>query len=195
MRKLWSCALALTIGTGCAGAVIEPGHRGLMFNPRTGGLQHEVLAPGYYSLDSCFLRSVCSRIVDFDVSYSTKKEEIVTLSSEGLRVDIKVAVTYRPIIAELYELDTEVGPAYYDEVIGPEFRSIARSVFARHSYQELEKNNEKIEDEIEVGLRMRTKGKHVEIASVTMQQINYAPGSWCGSTPTEKDVPLNPPAQ
>jgi len=146
-----------------------------MFDPKGGGLKHEILAPGYYSLDSCFLRTVCNRIDDFDISYTTKKEEIETTSIEGLTMGLKVAVIYRPIIAELYELDTEIGPLYYDEVIGPEFRSAARGVFARHSYAELQKNNDKIEDEIETELRKRTKGKHVEIASVTMEQITYAP--------------------
>jgi len=51
-----------------------------------------------------------------------------TTSIEGLTMGLKVAVIYRPIIAELYELDTEIGPLYYDEVIGPEFRSAARGV-------------------------------------------------------------------
>ena len=65
---------------------------------------------------------------------------------------------YRPVVTELYELDTEVGPDYYHEVIAPEFRSAARGVFARHSYPDLERNNEKIEDEIEGDLRRRTTG-------------------------------------
>jgi hypothetical protein len=153
--KLVSATLiALTIGgTGCYGATIEPGHRGMLFDPKSGGLKHDILAPGYYSLDSCFLRTVCQRIDDFDVTYSTKKEEIQTVSIEQLTMQLRVAVIYRPIISELYELDTEIGPNYYDEVIGPEFRSAARGVFARHSYTELQKNNAAIEDEIEAELR------------------------------------------
>ncbi len=175
MRKLVFCAIALIVGSGCAGSVIEPGHRGLMFDPKQTGLKHEILAPGYYSLDSCFMRTVCNRIDDFDITYQTKKEEIGTTSTEGLGMELKVNVIFRPIISELYELDTEIGPNYYDEVIGPEFRSAARGVFARHSYAELQKNNDKIEDEIETELRKRIKGKHVEVASVTMESITYAP--------------------
>jgi len=160
---------------GCAGAVVEPGHRGLLFDPRNGGLRHEVLPPGYYSLSSCFLRSICSRVDDFDISYSTKKEEIQTTSAEGLALTLHIAVIYRPIVSELYELDTEIGPNYYDEVIGPEFRSAARGVFSRHAYMELQKQNEKIEDEVEQEVRRRTQGKHVEIASITMEKVVYAP--------------------
>ncbi len=173
MKRLLACSLFFTWG--CGGAVIEPGHRGLLFDPKEGGLKHEILQPGYHPIGSCFLRSVCPRIDDFDVSYSTKKELIHASSSEGLSMDMTVAVIFRPIIAELYELDTEIGPNYYDEVIGPEFRSASRGVLARHSYLDVKKINEKIEDEIETDLRRRTKGKHVEIASVTIESITYAP--------------------
>ena len=48
MRSI--AALTLFLCTGCAGAVVEPGHRALFFNPRQGGLQKEVLRPGYYRL-------------------------------------------------------------------------------------------------------------------------------------------------
>jgi regulator of protease activity HflC (stomatin/prohibitin superfamily) len=88
---------------------------------------------------------------------------------------LHLAVIYRPIISELYELDTEIGQSFYDEVVGPEFRSAARGVFARHSYLELTKNNEKIEDEVESDLRRRIKGKHVDVGSVTLEGVEYAP--------------------
>jgi regulator of protease activity HflC (stomatin/prohibitin superfamily) len=160
---------ALSTLIGCSGAIVEPGHRALFFDPRNKGLQHEVLGPGYYKVGSY------GRLEDFDVTYSTHKEAIHTTSAEGLTLDIHLAVIYRPVVSELYELDTEIGTNYYDEVVGPEFRSASRGVFARHSYQDLAKQNEKIEDEIEGDLRRRIKGKHVEVASITMEAIDYAP--------------------
>lgn len=159
--------LLLAMGTlGCA--TIEPGHRGLYFDTRR-GLQHEVLLPGRH------WTGVFDRIEDFDVTFSTKNEEVKTTSSEGLPLNLHLAVIYRPVISELYELDTEIGTDYYREVIGPEFRSAARGVFARHSYLEVLRKNEQIENEIEDNLRRRTAGKRVEIASVTLERIEYAP--------------------
>ena len=166
-------ALALFTCSGCAWQSLEPGHRGLRFDP-SAGLEHEVLQPGKHSLGWCFLRD-CGRLDDFDVTYSTKREDLKTTSQEGLALELRLSVIYRPIVAELYELDSEVGANYYDEVIGPEFRSAARGVFARHSYTELAGKNEKIEDEIETEVRRRIRGKHVEIASITLEAINYAP--------------------
>jgi len=160
--------------SGCAYQTLEPGHRGLRFDPHSGGLGHEVMAPGIHNLGWCFIRD-CGRIDDFDTTYSTRRETIHTTSLEGLTMDIHLAVIFRPVISELYELDSEIGPTYYEEVIGPEFRSASRGVFARHQYGELLVKNDKIEDEIEAEVRRRTQGKHVEIASITMEDVEYAP--------------------
>jgi regulator of protease activity HflC (stomatin/prohibitin superfamily) len=152
---------------GC-GEIIEPGHRGLYF-ARHGGLQHDVLPPGWHRVGPL------DRVDDFDVTYQTRKEEIHTVSSEGLNMDIKVALIFRPIVSELYDLDVEIGTNPYDEVIGPEFRTATRGVFARHSYLEVQKNNERLEDEVEAELRRRIAGKHTEISSVTIEDVAYAP--------------------
>lgn len=172
MRQL---LLFLPILVGCAGTTIQPGQRGLLFDPASGGLKREVLQPGYHPVSVCFLRASCPRIEVFDVSYQTKKEKVSTTSSEGLTMEVDVAVNYRPIIAELYELNTEIGQNYYDDIVSPEFKSASIGVFARHSHTELNKQNEKIEDEIEADLRHRIKGKHVEVSSVNIEKVNYSP--------------------
>jgi regulator of protease activity HflC (stomatin/prohibitin superfamily) len=174
MRSPWVFAGALGVlvcSSGCVGSTVEPGHRGLFFDTSR-GLQHDVLGPGYHATGNIFHSG---RVDDFDVTYSTRKEEISTASQEGLAMNLKLAVIYRPIISELYELDTEIGPNYYDEVVGPEFKSAARGVLAHHSYGELLAKNSKIEDEIEDAVRQRIRGKHIEISSITMEEISYAP--------------------
>ena len=176
--KTMTC-LAIAAGmagaAGCASTTVEPGHRGLYFAPMNGGLRREVLQPGKYKLGWCFLYCTPNRVDDFDVTYSTRTEDIHTQSVEGLDIGLRLSVIYRPIVTELYQLDTEIGPNYYEEVIGPEFRSACRGVFARHSYAELQKKNESIEDEVEAELRRRTAGRHVEISSVTLESATYAP--------------------
>lgn len=167
--------LTLPFAVGCAGVTIQPGQRGLLFDPASGGLKREVLQPGYHAMNNCFLKRACARIEVFDVSYQTKKETVSTTSSEGLTMEVDVAVNYRPIVAELYELNTEIGQNYYGDIVSPEFKSAAMGVFARHSHTQLTKLNEKIEDEIEADLRRRIKGKHVEISSVNIEKVHYSP--------------------
>jgi regulator of protease activity HflC (stomatin/prohibitin superfamily) len=171
-RVVVAAALATA---GCSATTVEPGHRGLYFAPNAGGLGREVLPPGTYRLGWCFIACTSNRIDDFDVTFSTRTESIHTKSAEGLDLDLKLSVIYRPIVSELYLLDTEIGANYYDEVIAPEFKSACRGVFARHSYTELQARNESIEDEVEAEVRRRTAGRHVEISSVTLETVNYAP--------------------
>jgi regulator of protease activity HflC (stomatin/prohibitin superfamily) len=168
---------ALTMGTGCGGALVQPGHRAIYFDPSNGGIQHEVLQPGWYRTPCAFWvpENRCPRVDDFDVTYSTAKEELHTLSKEGLGLELHTALKYRPIVSELYLLDTEIGPNYFDEVIGPELRSATIGVMAATSYADLQKKNGVIEDEIEKALRQRLQGKHIEISSVLIEKVEYAP--------------------
>jgi regulator of protease activity HflC (stomatin/prohibitin superfamily) len=164
----------LALGTtACGRQAVEPGQRGLRYDPFDGGMKPEVIQPGSHSLGWCVFRD-CGYIETYDVTYQTRKETVFTPSSEGLAMDVKVAVMYRPIVTELYQLHTEIGREYYEEVIGPEFRSAARNVLARHSYTNLVGQLDKVEDEIEEEVRRRTQNKHVEIASITLEQIKYA---------------------
>jgi regulator of protease activity HflC (stomatin/prohibitin superfamily) len=168
---------ALGLTTGCGGALVQPGHRGLYFDPGNGGMQHEVLQPGWYRTACAFWvpSEKCPRVEDFDVTYSTAKEELHTLSQEGLAIELHTALKYRPIVSELYLLDTEIGANYFDEVVGPEMRSATIGVMAHTSYADLQKKNGEIEDQIEKDLRQRLQGKHVEISSVLIEKVAYAP--------------------
>lgn len=162
-------AMLLISSAACAHATIEPGHRGLLFAPDQGGLQREILVPGRYPVGGS------SHIDDFDVTYTTQHEEVLTFTRERHPVGVRVAVIYRPIISELYQLDSEIGPSYYEEVVGPEFRSVARLVIARHALLDLPSNADAVETDMEQMLRQRVAGKHVEIASVVIEKVDYSP--------------------
>jgi regulator of protease activity HflC (stomatin/prohibitin superfamily) len=170
IRMRMMTALLVIFSTGCgASAQIEPGHRGLVFNPYRGGLHDQVLMPGRYLLPPD------AQMEDFDVTYTTRREHIHALTSEGLPIDAEMAIIYRPVIAELYALDTEIGQNYYDELIGPEFRSASRACFAAHSISDLRDVKSVLEDEVEGNLRRRLVAKHIEIAAVTLEGVQLPP--------------------
>src|ERR1700744_1415298 len=97
------CALAFS--TGCVGTTVESGPLGLFFDPSK-GLQHDKVGPGYHVTGSIFRHG---HIEDFDVTYSTRKEEVSTASQEGLALNMHLAIIFRPVASELYELDSEIG--------------------------------------------------------------------------------------
>src|SRR5215472_2225978 len=160
-----SCALLLVLvpamAAGCGGAVIEPGHRGLLFNPSQGGLQHEILPPGWMRLPCPIWTpaSHCPRIDDFDVTFQTRHERVTPLAADGLPVELGVTVTYRPIISELFQLDTEIGPSYYEDVVAGELRASVRDAVCKVESRELRRRTlEPVGDSIERELRKRLAG-------------------------------------
>jgi regulator of protease activity HflC (stomatin/prohibitin superfamily) len=166
--NLLALAAPLLATLGCGGATIQPGHRGLLFDPST-GLQHEVLAPGYHPLGAS------RRIDDFDITYTRRAEPLRVLTAEGLPVELQMSVVYRPIIAELYALDTEIGRGYYDAVVGPETRSAASEVAGHHSFFDFMRRHDALETEIEAETRRRLAGRHVELAGVTLESLKLPP--------------------
>ena len=104
MRTLVFSALAATLAmTGCAGrsAVVDPGHMGIIFDPMH-GVRHDPVGPGYYRLSNSCREMKCPRMDDFDITFSTKKEDINTTSQEGLGLQMHLAIIYRPVATELY---------------------------------------------------------------------------------------------
>jgi regulator of protease activity HflC (stomatin/prohibitin superfamily) len=158
----------LLASLGCGGATIQPGHRGLLFDPNS-GLQHEVLAPGYHHLGAS------TRIDDFDVTYNRRAEPLRVLTAEGLPVELQMSVVYRPIISELYELDTEIGRGYYDALVGPETRAAASEVAGHHSFFDFMRRHDALENEIEAETRRRLAGRHIELAGVTLERVQLPP--------------------
>ncbi len=176
-RMCLLAGVAITSGFGCAGVPIKPGHRGILFDPDKAGLEPEVLKPGWVDTTCPFWRpdGLCKHLDDYDVTYQTSEEKFHVISKEGLPMDVQIAVSYRPIVSELYLLDTEIGPQYFEKVIGLEFRNAAIGVFSKESYLDLQRLNGDIENKIEKRLRERLKGKHLEVSSVFIQHVSYDP--------------------
>ena len=160
-------ALLVFAAAGCSGTTIQPGHRGLMFYPPK-GLERRVLAPGFYRTPGR------AHIDDFVVTYATHRETLHTLTSEALSVDVRFSVTVRPIIAELYELDTEVGPHYYDNVVAPEARAAWIAAIGSRTFMQVP-TSQTLDAEVEASVRQRIRGKHIEISAVRLESITLDP--------------------
>ena len=166
-RAILLAALGLTT-TSCATATIEPGHRGLLFDPGT-GLQREVLAPGVHRLHGG------QRVDDFSVLVARRDVSVEAVARDGTPVRTVLTVLYRPIVAELYALDTEEGPRYFDEGIGPLAMSAARPVLEQALFDGSDLPHlESVEDALLQAVRSRTAGHHVEIYAVAVQDLRIA---------------------
>jgi hypothetical protein len=159
---------------GCTFQTIEPGHVGLAYAP-SAGLQRSVIPSSRVLLGHFCAFHACNTLYDFDITYSTTHEQIRTAASgDDPAMTVRMDVIYRPIISEIYELATEVGTngGYYNKVVAPELRSAAGAVLAgRGSSDFVGVHKYQLEDAIEKEVRRRINGKHVELASITIESI------------------------
>ena len=161
-------ALVVAVAACNSYQTIQTGHKGLLFDPN--GTKRDILPEGRYKLGRFCDFHQCAKIIDFDVTYTTAHEEIKPTSKDNLTFDVDLAIIYKPVVSELYELATEVSTTdWYKEVVQPEFRSAASRVFARHQWAELGADKEKIENEIEADVQRRIQGKHIAVTSVTIE--------------------------
>lgn len=163
--------LSLAALTAC-GATVRPGQRGLMFLAlHDQGLQKEVVRDGFH-----FYWWPWNDIITYDVTWQSKTEDLDILTADVLHVAARVTVTYRPKEDELFRLQKEIGPAYYDKVIRPAFLTIARTEFARHPHNDLARDGTVIEQQVLVELRNTVAGMPIEVGRIAIGHIAYDSG-------------------
>lgn len=165
MRRFVSIAFMSLALIGC-GTTIQPGQRGIAYKA-FGGLQRAVYGEGFH------FRWPWNGFVRYDVTWQSKTEEVQILTADALHVMTRVTVTYRPRADQLYDLATQIGPKYYDDVIRPAFLTIARGEFAAHEHNVLAVDGPRIEDAVLSRLRAAVEHKPLEIDRISIDHIEF----------------------
>jgi regulator of protease activity HflC (stomatin/prohibitin superfamily) len=168
MRRtlLFAILAAAPFMEGCRCPVVESGHRGIVFKTLGGGTSKEVLGEGMH------IMPIWNSVLPYDTRVHEMKESMAVLSSNGLQLQLDASIRYRPEIAELYLLQTEIGPDYDQKVIGPVVRSEARKVFGRYQPEEIySTKREQIERQIFEETAKALEGKHVVVEAILVRDI------------------------
>lgn len=163
-------ALALlgAVATAACGATVHPGEAAIKYKAfRNPAFEDRVLEPGYYPLWAW------NKLVVYDVTASTRDEEVHVLTADNLHVPTTVAVTYHPNRGQLYALHTEVGPEYYEKLIGPALITLVRAEFSKHQHNDLAKESPDIEKFVRERLQAKIDPYHVTIDQVAIRHIDY----------------------
>lgn len=168
MRTMWTVA-AMAVLAGC-GSTIRTGQLGVKYSAlKKPAVQQQIKPEGFY------FRWPWNGYVAYDVTWQSKTEVVEVLTTDALHVTTRATVTYRPDRAQIYELATQIGRQYYEEVIRPPFVTIARAEFARHLHSDLAKASPVIEQQIAEELRAAIAGKPLQIDRVSVDHIAFDP--------------------
>ena len=151
------------------GNTVQPGQRGLRWRPFSTGLSSQPLPSGFY------WRAPWNNLFIYDIKWRSHMETIDAMSSDGLKVLVKAAIILRPVANEIHFLQQEVGPDFYGRMVRPEFVGTVRSVMANYPMVTIPENSVAIASKIQAVVDEKLKGRHLEIQSVALADIDFPP--------------------
>ena len=159
--------ILLLVMYGC-GRTVDPGKRGLRWNPLTEGLSKEPLGDGFY------WRAPWNDVFEYDVRYQSFTEKVDALTADDLSVTLHAAITMRPIAEQIYFLAQEVGHNWYAQLVRPQFLSAVRGVVAQYTMITLPERSSEIGNKIEAVMVESLKGRHLDVYSVALSEIEFS---------------------
>lgn len=157
----------LLLSSACAGTSVQPGQRGLMWQPLSQGLSMEPLKDGFY------WRAPWNDVYVYDVRWQSFTENIDALSADDLQVLIKAAIILRPIPEEVYFLAQEMGSDFYSRMVKPEFMAAVRSVVSGYSMVTVPEKSAEIASKVQAVVAEKLKGRHLAIQSVALADVDF----------------------
>lgn len=154
---------------GC-GTTVRPGRMGLKWNPQTTGLDDKPLREGFY------WHSPWNDVFTYSIQWRSFTEKVEVLTRDDLHIMVEASVVARPLARELYQLQLEIGPDFYLNIIKPEFLTVVRSTVAEYAMVEIPERSPEIETKIVQRLKERIEGKHLELDNVTINHIDFTAG-------------------
>ena len=136
MKKLKGLPLLLLLAAtltmiGC-GTQVPSGHRGVFYSTFGGGTEFgRIYGEGFN------WHLPWNKMIVYQIQIQERKEDLSVLSSDGASIQMEVSILFAPEPGKLDSLQVVVGPDYYNSIIAPNIRGIARAVAGRYKPEEI----------------------------------------------------------
>lgn len=164
MRNIGPALLAITATAACGWAHVGGGEVGVRWT--RDGIQQQVYGPGEHHI------GIFDNMTTYSVRSQEKEERLAIQSVDGLGITLDTSIRYHVVQSEAVELHQELGPDYYQVLIGPTLRSQARRVVGRFKPEEIySTQRELIERQIREGVEVAIKGRHIQVEAVLVRNV------------------------
>lgn len=163
---MMAIALTLLIIVGC-GTQVPSGHRGVFFSKFGSGTEFGNVYPEGFAWHLPW-----NTMFVYRTQVQERKETLNVLSSDGASIRMEVSILYRPDMQKLDSLQVEIGPNYYEDLVAPNIRGIARGVAGRYKPEEIySTKRDEIADVVKQELRDRLAPRWVVIQNVLIRDV------------------------
>ena len=151
---------------GCMATVIDSGQRGVKYSRLSGTDTESVYGEGIQ------IMMPWERMFEYEVRIQNKDEQISVLSSNGATIGMDVSVRYSPDPARLPTLHTTYGPDYYERLVQPVVRSVAREVVGQFEPEELySTRREQLQNQIEDRVRVAIGNEAITLQDILIRDV------------------------
>ena len=157
--------MALSL-TGC-GRNVPPGAKGIYFNWRSGTDTQNVLSEGWHWL------MPWNKIYLYDVRMKDNLENLSILTADQLNIATDLSIRYRPLPEEVGQLHQNVGPNYYQVLISPTLRNVAREVIASYASIDAYTKRQEIQKKIFDSVTEKLNGKNILVEQVMLRNMDF----------------------
>jgi regulator of protease activity HflC (stomatin/prohibitin superfamily) len=146
--------------------VIPPGHAGVRYDLFRG------TRLGLIAREGLNLKFPWNRMYVYDLRLQALPQKVFGLSREGMSIYVDIVVMFRPDVAALPRLHTEVGPEYAQTTVTPLSVGAARQFIAQHDSHELYTTEaDALQREILTGTRAQLAQYHVVVTAVLLERL------------------------
>lgn len=159
----FSIVALLLSGSGCA--TVGPGQAGVLWRS-TGGTDLEPVTEGWHYV------APFNQLTIYDLRTLEHNEQLQVLASNGLQLGLDTSVRFHVVPKDVAALHREVGPDYYNVILGPVLRSQARRVVGRYTPEEIySTKRELIEREMRQAVDKAIEGKHLVLEAILVRNV------------------------
>jgi regulator of protease activity HflC (stomatin/prohibitin superfamily) len=160
--------LALLVVGACTYARVGSGEVAVVRTPR--GMNPQIYPAGDWRIGGDDEPTV------YSVRSQERAERLAVQSADGLGIVLDTSIRYHVVPEEVLALDQELGPAYYDVLLGPTLKSQARRVVGRFKPEEIySTQRDVIERQIREGMDQAIKGRHIVLEAVLVRNVVLPP--------------------
>ncbi len=162
--------LALLFLIGC-GTQIPSGHRGVKYFKFGDGTEMGKIYDEGFNWHFPW-----NRIYVFNAQLQESKEQLQILSADGATIQLDVSLWYRPNVSKLDSLQKTIGPGYYNSMVAPAMRGVARDVVGKYKPEEIySSKRDLIATEILTTMDTILQQKYVSVENVIIRNVVLPP--------------------
>ena len=164
---LFAVAVLLAIATSTV-VVINPGHRGVVFN-RISGVREIALKDGFN-----IVLPIVEQVYEMDVRVQKDSHDATAASKDLQIVHTKVALNFHPDPEAVARIFKEVGVSYSDRVIAPAIQEAVKATTARFTAEELVTRREDVKKLIRELVEKQVHPFHIMVDELYITDFDFS---------------------